>query len=366
MPKSVLATGGAGYIGSHVVVELVAAGYDVVVLDNFENSSPCVVGRLSELTGREIELVQADVRNRKSVEYVLDGFEVDAVIHLAGKKAVGESVENPLLYFDANLNGAISLLEAMQACGVHNLVFSSSATVYGVPEVLPIREGAATSATNPYGRTKLMIEEIISDVVASDADFRAISLRYFNPVGAHESGMIGEDPKGIPNNLFPYVAQTAAGERSSVQVFGGDYETADGTGLRDYIHVTDLAKGHVAALDRLLSGDPPKERHQKINLGTGEGHTVLEVIRAFSQACGSSIPYEVVGRRSGDVAASVADAGLALDLLGWRAIHDLRRMCRDHWRFQSLQSRRNVALTKGNPGPRRSHLDDRLLHREVQ
>ena len=350
MSKVILATGGAGYIGSHVVVELVAAGYDVVVLDNFENSDPVVIDRLARLTGADINLVQADVCNRSSVERVLKNFDVEAVIHLAGKKAVGESVADPLLYFDANLNGAISLLSAMQACNVRNLVFSSSATVYGTPERLPIDETAATGATNPYGRTKLMIEEIIDDLVFADREFHAVSLRYFNPVGAHESGLIGENPRGIPNNLFPYVAQTAADERPAVQVFGDDYDTPDGTGLRDYIHVTDLAKGHIAALNKMLDGEIGEDRHLKVNIGTGQGYTVLEVIRAFSQACGKAVPYKIVDRRPGDVASSVADPGRARDILEWTAVYDLNRMCRDHWRFQSLQSVGGITVPMARQG----------------
>jgi UDP-glucose 4-epimerase len=339
----VLATGGAGYIGSHVAVELLKAGYRVVILDNFENSDREIAEQILKITRGSLSVVEADVRDRDAVENALRTFNVDAVIHLAGKKAVAESVSNPLLYFRDNLTGAISLLEAMQAAGVLRLVFSSSATVYGYPERLPIRENAPTGVTNPYGRTKLMIEEMLDDVTHAWSDLRVISLRYFNPVGAHPSGLIGEQPKGIPNNLFPFVAQTATGERDRVRVFGGDYETADGTGVRDFIHVVDLAEGHVCALDLLMK--EPKEgllTHQRINLGTGRGYSVLEVIGAFSRACGAQIPFEIVARRPGDAAASLADPALAQSLLGWRARFGLEEMCRDHWAFQRRSRRQDT------------------------
>lgn len=332
----ILATGGAGYIGSHVVVELLGAGYRVVILDNFENSDRRVVSRIPEIAqGGDVTLIEGDVRDQRIVEEVLKSYRVDAVIHLAGKKAVGESVADPLLYFHDNLLGAIALLRGMKAIGVPSLVFSSSATVYGMPKALPIDETAPTGVTNPYGRTKLMIEEIVDDLAVSWSRFRAVSLRYFNPVGAHASGLIGETPRGIPNNLFPYVAQTAAGVRDRVRVFGGDYDTPDGSGIRDYIHVVDLAKGHVRAMDLLLRIGPTwTTRHRRINLGTGRGYSVLEVIGAFSRACGKQISYEIVDRRPGDAAASLADPSLAVELLGWRAEHDLQAMCRDHWAFQ--------------------------------
>ena len=269
------------------------------------------------------------------MERVLRVHGVDAVIHLAGKKAVGDSVADPLTYFNDNLNGALSLLRAMAATGVGRLVFSSSATVYGTPDRLPIDESAPTRATSPYGRTKLMIEEIIDDFAASRPDFRAISLRYFNPVGAHASGLIGENPRGTPNNLFPYVMETAAQERPFVRVFGDDYATPDGTGLRDYIHVCDLARGHLAALNGLMLDEEPGVQHRRVNLGTGQGYTVLQVLSAFSRACGRRIPYEIQPRRPGDVAASVADPSLAMRLFGWCAMHGLDRMCRDQWRFKA-------------------------------
>lgn len=332
MRPCILATGGCGYIGSHVVVELVAAGYQVVILDNFENSSHKMAARIKRLCRRHVTIVEGDVRDRSVVEDTMVHHDVDAVIHLAGKKSVGESVADPILYFHDNLVGAIALLEAMRNCDVSRIVFSSSATVYGASEIQPLAETAPTCVLNPYGRTKLMIEHMISDVAASVAGFKAVSLRYFNPVGAHESGQIGENPADVPNNLFPYVAQTAAGMRDMVRVFGGDYDTPDGTGVRDYIHVVDLAKGHVAAVGHLFSGRATG--HEPINLGTGTGHSVLEVIEAFSKASGVRIPYEIVARRPGDVAVSLADATLAKGLLGWESTHNLTRMCNDHWAFQ--------------------------------
>jgi len=332
MRPCILATGGCGYIGSHVVVELVAAGYQVVILDNFENSTHKTAARIKRLCKRHVTIVEGDVRDRALVEDTLLQYNVNAVIHLAGKKAVGESVADPILYFHDNLLGAIALLEAMRNCDVGRIVFSSSATVYGASEMQPLAETASTCVLNPYGRTKLMIEEMIDDVTASAQDFKAVSLRYFNPVGAHPSGQIGENPTDVPNNLFPYVSQTAAGIRDKVRVFGGDYETPDGTGVRDYIHVVDLAKGHVAALDYLFSDHAA--RHERINLGTGTGYSVLEVIEAFSKASGTRVAYEIVARRPGDVAVSLADATFAKTLLGWEATHNLTRMCKDHWAFQ--------------------------------
>lgn len=333
MGKCMLATGGAGYIGSHVVVELLEAGYRVVILDNFENSDRRAAAQIPRIAAGKVTLVEGDVREQAFVEEVLRQHQVNAVIHLAGKKAVGESVADPLLYFHDNLLGAVSLMRAMCAVRVLNLAFSSSATVYGYPEILPIPETAPTGVTNPYGRTKLMIEEIIDDLTAAEPDFRAISLRYFNPVGAHPSAMIGENPRGTPNNLFPYVAQTAAGLRKAVQVFGADYDTRDGTGVRDYVHVVDLARGHVMAFGHLFAARP-EQRHLRINLGTGTGYSVREIIAAFSEACGFSIPHEVVGRRPGDASMSLADSTLAHHLLGWQAERDLRAMCADHWAFQ--------------------------------
>ncbi|TGN57311.1 UDP-glucose 4-epimerase GalE [Paracoccus liaowanqingii] len=343
--RTILATGGAGYIGSHVVVELLAAGHRVVILDNFENSDRHAVAGLPRIAQGPVTLIEGDVRDPDVVEGILRRYGIDAVIHLAGKKAVGQSVDDPMLYFHDNLLGAISLLRAMERAGVDRLVFSSSATVYGMPKVLPIPETAPTGITNPYGRTKLMIEEMIDDLTAARPGFRAISLRYFNPVGAHSSGLIGENPRDVPNNLFPYVAQTAAGQRPEVQVFGGDYATPDGTGVRDYIHVVDLARGHVAAIGHLTAAPFP-DRHLRINLGTGTGYSVLQIIAAFSAACGFAIPYRVVARRPGDAAVSLADPTLAGKLLGWRATRDLAQMCADHWAFQqrALQDSRPVMV----------------------
>jgi UDP-glucose 4-epimerase len=333
MKRKILATGGAGYIGSHVAVALLEAGHDVVILDNFENSDPSVLNRIEHIAQAKVTLVEGDVRDRATLDMLFRRHRIDAVIHLAGKKAVGESVADPLLYFHDNIAGAVALLQSMQAAQVDNLVFSSSATVYGVPEQLPIDESCKTGVTSPYGRTKLMIEEILDDCVTANSNLNVISLRYFNPVGAHHSHLIGENPKGIPNNLFPYVAQTALGERPYVQVFGSDYDTHDGTGLRDYIHVVDLAAGHLAAINFVLNIAQTGIRHRRINLGTGNGHTVLDVIEAFSRACGFPVPYQLAARRPGDAAASVADASLAHKLLGWKAELGLDRMCADQWAF---------------------------------
>ena len=340
MRRKVLATGGGGYIGSHVAVALLEAGYDVVILDNFENSDPSVIDRIEYLSKHNVTLVQGDVRNRATLDDIFRHHHVDAVIHLAGKKAVGESLSNPLLYFQDNVLGAVTLLQAMQAAGVNRLVFSSSATVYGVPERLPVDETCRTGVTNPYGRSKLIVEEILDDCVAADSDLTVVSLRYFNPVGAHCSHLIGENPQGIPSNLLPYVAQTALGQRPFVQVFGSDYDTPDGTGLRDYIHVVDLAAGHLAAINFILTAVQTCNSHRRINLGTGKGHTVLEVIAAFSRACGFAVPYRVVPRRPGDTAASIADASLARKLLGWQAKLGLDQMCADQWAFVSTAAQR--------------------------
>ena len=334
MRQCILATGGAGYIGSHVTVELLSVGYDVVILDNFENSKPEAVDSIRSVGAGAPTLVEGDVRDYELVRSTLRRHGITAVIHLAGRKSVAESVADPLLYFDVNVNGSITLLRAMREEGVRRLVFSSSATVYAPTESLPIPETAALGPTNPYGRSKLMIEQMIDPICDADSGFSAISLRYFNPVGAHESGLIGEDPLDIPNNLFPYVAQTAAGLREFVQVYGGDYPTSDGTGLRDYVHVVDLAHGHVAAVGHLLRGDNERSGHLRLNLGTGRGFTVLEAIAAFSRACGHDIPYRIVGRRPGDMVASVADPSAAAQVLAWRAERDLEQMCADHWAFQ--------------------------------
>ncbi len=327
----VLLTGGAGYIGSHTALELLGQGHEVVVVDNLTNAKPAVIGRVEELAGRTMTFHHADIRDRAALAAAFAEEEVDAVVHFAGLKAVGESVVEPLRYYDNNVVGTLVLIDVMRAAGVRDLVFSSSCTVYGEPDTVPINETAPLRATNPYGRTKLFIEEILRDVTASEEGWRALLLRYFNPVGAHESGRIGEDPAGTPNNLMPFIMQVAVGRRSSVQVFGNDYPTPDGTGVRDYIHVVDLAKGHVAALDVLgeVAGARP------VNLGTGRGSSVLEVLAAAERAVGREVPHEIVARRPGDAAAAYADPELAHSLLGWEAELDLDRMCEDSWRWQS-------------------------------
>ncbi|MEM1403142.1 MAG: UDP-glucose 4-epimerase GalE [Pseudomonadota bacterium] len=335
--KTVLLTGGAGYIGSHSCVAFMRAGYDVVLLDNLCNSSERVLDRLETITGRRPAFRKADIRDHTSLLSIFEEFDPIAVVHFAGLKAVGESVAEPLNYYDNNVAGTVTLLEAMEASGVRHLVFSSSATVYGDPESVPITESFARSATNPYGRSKLIIEDILMDLVASNPAWRVALLRYFNPVGAHESGLIGEDPAGIPNNLMPFVAQVAVGRRDRLSVFGGDYETRDGTGVRDYIHVEDLAEGHVSALNALHTW--PSAEPLVVNLGTGTGYSVLEVVRAFEEASGKSVPYDIVDRRSGDVAACFADTAKAEALLGWKAQHGIERMCVDAWRWQSKNPR---------------------------
>lgn len=328
---AILVTGGAGYIGSHTCVELLQAGEQVVVLDNFSNSSPEAVRRVGAITGRAPLCVEGDIRDAGCLARLFAQHGIEAVIHFAGLKAVGESVAKPLLYYDNNVVGTIRLLEAMRAAGVRNLVFSSSATVYGDPQRLPLTEDHPLSATNPYGQSKLMIEEILRDVARSEAGWRIGLLRYFNPVGAHASGTIGEDPQGIPNNLMPFVAQVAVGARAQLSVFGGDYPTPDGTGVRDYIHVVDLAIGHLRALDRIRA----HEGLFTVNLGTGTGYSVLDMVRAFEAASGRKVAYRIVDRRPGDIASCYADPSLALQLLGWRAERGIAEMCADAWRWQS-------------------------------
>ena len=327
----VLLTGGAGYIGSHTAVECLAAGHEVVVFDNLSNSSMKSLDRVAQIAGRQVEFVQGDIRERAALRRLFERYAIDAVVHFAGLKAVGESVEKPLLYYDNNIAGSIALFEEMAAAGVKSVVFSSSATVYGDPATVPITEDFPLSATNPYGRSKLFIEDMLRDMARADAGWNIALLRYFNPVGAHESGLIGEDPRGIPNNLMPYIAQVAVGRRPHLNVFGGDYPTPDGTGVRDYIHVVDLARGHVAALNKLrqLGGV------QTWNLGTGRGVSVLDMVHAFEAASGKRVPYQVVARRPGDVAQCWADPSRAAQELGWRAEYDLPRMCADAWRWQS-------------------------------
>ena len=334
---TVLLTGGTGYIGSHTCVELIGAGYDTVLLDNLCNSSPVVVDRIAQITGMRPAFVEGDVRDRALLDRVFAERPIDAVIHFAGLKAVGESVAHPLDYYENNVGGSATLLQAMEARGVRRLVFSSSATVYGMATRMPLTESSPTGPVNPYGHSKLMVEQLLQDLAASEPRWRVLCLRYFNPVGAHESGMIGEDPRNVPNNLMPFVAQVAIGRLPRLRVFGNDYPTPDGTGVRDYIHVMDLAAGHVAALGRLMDSTPLE--HSVVNLGTGRGQTVLEVVRAFEEASGRSIPYDVVERRAGDVAVSFADAGLAQRYLGWKAARGLDAMCADAWRWQAANPR---------------------------
>lgn len=327
-----LVTGGAGYIGSHTVLLLLEAGHEVSVADNLSNSSEASLRRVEELTGRSLRFHQVDLTDRAALEAVFAADRPEAVLHFAGLKAVGESVGQPLRYYHNNVTGTVILCEVMQAHGVKTLVFSSSCTVYGDPHAIPVQEHFPRSATNPYGRSKLVIEDILQDLAVADPAWRIALLRYFNPVGAHPSGRIGEDPNGIPNNLLPYVAQVAVGRLAEVSVFGNDYPTPDGTGVRDYIHVMDLAEGHVKALDRLAQAPGVLA----CNLGTGRGHSVLEMIAAFSAAAGRPIPYRIVGRRAGDIAATWADPALAQRELGWTATRGLEAMCADHWRWQSL------------------------------
>ncbi|MHB8983288.1 UDP-glucose 4-epimerase GalE [Thiobacillus sp.] len=326
----VLLTGGAGYIGSHTAVECLAAGHGVVVFDNLSNSSERSLERVARIAGKPATFVRGDIRDRHMLRTLFAEHQFDAVVHFAGLKAVGESVEQPLRYYDNNIGGSIALFETMAEFGLKTIVFSSSATVYGDPARVPITEDFPLSATNPYGRSKLFIEEMLRDIARSDADWHIALLRYFNPVGAHASGLIGEDPRGIPNNLMPYIAQVAVGRRPHLNVFGGDYPTPDGTGVRDYIHVVDLARGHVAALGRLKK----TAGVQTWNLGTGRGVSVLDMVRAFEAASGRPIPYRIVARRPGDVAQCWADPSCAARELGWRAEYDLPRMCEDAWRWQ--------------------------------
>ena len=332
---NILVTGGAGYIGSHTVVELLNKGHCVTVVDNLSNSKEESLRRVQEITGRKVVFRKVDLLDRAALDEVFGGARYDAVIHFAGLKAVGESVQKPLEYYHNNLTGTLVLLEAMRAHGVKLLVFSSSATVYGVPETVPLHEDAPLNATNPYGQTKLMIEQMLRDLDAAGPGWGIALLRYFNPVGAHSSGRIGEDPNGIPNNLMPFVAQVAVGKLPKLRVYGSDYPTRDGTGVRDYIHVVDLALGHLAALDYLAK----KPSLVTVNLGTGRGYSVLEMVRAFEKASGRKVPYEVVARRPGDVAECYADPTLAHKLLGWKAGRGVDEMCVDQWRWQSQNPR---------------------------
>ncbi|MDZ7782975.1 MAG: UDP-glucose 4-epimerase GalE [Halioglobus sp.] len=331
MSGTVLVTGGGGYIGSHACVALIETGHRVVVVDNMCNGSAVALARVADICGLSPELVEGDIRDPDCLDQVFRDYSIDAVMHFAGLKAVGESVEKPLAYYDNNVAGSLVLLGAMERAGVGTMVFSSSATVYGDPASVPIREDFPLAPTNPYGWTKLMVERILTDWQCAAPSRSVGLLRYFNPVGAHPSGLIGEDPQGIPNNLMPFVAQVAVGVRDKLRVFGADYDTPDGTGVRDYIHVMDLVEGHVAALDHVA-----RERGlHTVNLGTGTGVSVLELVRAFEKASGRAVPYEVVERRPGDIAACWADADRAARIFGWRASRSLRQMCEDSWRWQS-------------------------------
>ena len=336
---AVLVTGGAGYIGSHTVVRLIEEGFAPVVVDNFSNAKPSVLDRIEEITGTRPAAVHGDIRDRTLLDGLFADYDIDAVIHFAGKKAVGESVAMPIEYYDNNVNGTLVLIEAMRDAGVRTIVFSSSATVYGDPASVPIQEDFPLGATNPYGRTKLMVEQILTDVTVAHDDWSVCLLRYFNPVGAHESGRIGEDPSGIPSNLMPFVAQVAVGRRDHLNVFGGDYPTPDGTGVRDYIHVVDLADGHLAAL-RFAAGRPGCH---VFNLGTGKGTSVLELVHAFEQSAGCKVPYQIVDRRPGDIAECWADPSRAAEVLGWRAVRTIDDMTSSTWKWQT-------ANPEGYPG----------------
>lgn len=330
---SILITGGAGYIGSHTLIELHKAGYDFIVYDNLSNSSKESLNRVSKIINQDIKFEEGDIRDKNSLEEVFKKYKIDSVIHFAGLKAVGESVEQPLKYYDNNINGTLVLLEVMKEFDCKKIVFSSSATVYGDPVSTPIKESFPTGATtNPYGRTKYFIEEMLKDLYISDNSFQIVILRYFNPVGAHETGTIGEDPNGIPNNLMPFISQTAVGKRQYLSVFGGDYDTSDGTGVRDYIHVVDLAFGHVKAIDYLNSKN--QINPLIVNLGTGKGYSVLEMIKAFEKASGKKVPYKIVDRRAGDIASCFADPSYAKEVLNWEASKTIEDMCKDSWNWQ--------------------------------
>jgi len=337
-PMRILLTGGAGYIGSHTAIAVLEAGHEVVLFDNFCNSGRDVPARIETLAGRPVPVVEGDVRDTALLAATLRDREVDAVIHFAGLKAVGEAVENPLPYYDNNVRGSLGLIQAMSDAGVRTLVFSSSATVYGQPQYLPLDEAHPTGATNPYGRSKLIVEEMLADIAAAGADWRIAVLRYFNPVGAHPSGLIGEDPSGVPNNLMPFINRVAAGRLPELAVFGNDYDTPDGTGVRDYIHVSDLAAGHLAAISAIRSGTRPIETW---NLGTGQGYSVLEMVRAFEAATGASIPYRIAPRRPGDVASCYADPAKAREELGWEAKLGLAEMCASGWKFERTVAESN-------------------------
>ena len=329
----ILVTGGAGYIGSHTCVELLNEGYEVVIVDNLDNSNAKAVDRIEQITGKKVTFYEKDIRDKEAMNEIFGKEKPECVIHFAGLKAVGESVQKPLEYYENNINGTLVMLDAMRKNGCKNIIFSSSATVYGDPAFIPITEECPKGTpTNPYGWTKSMLEQILTDLHTPDPEWNVILLRYFNPIGAHKSGLIGEDPKGIPNNLLPYVAQVAIGKLKCVGVFGNDYDTPDGTGVRDYIHVVDLAIGHVKAINKIKENPGVKV----YNLGTGNGYSVLDVIKAFSKACGHDVPYEIKPRRAGDIATCYADASLAKKELGWEAMYGIDEMCADSWKWQSM------------------------------
>ncbi|HUN55433.1 MAG TPA: UDP-glucose 4-epimerase GalE [Smithella sp.] len=335
--KVILVTGGTGYIGSHAAIALTAAGYKPVIADNLSNSKASVLDRIAEITGIRPPFYKISIQDRTALDVVFQEHPIAAVIHFAGLKAVGESVMEPLRYYENNIESAVSLCTVMSKRGVKRLIFSSSAAIYGEPPVVPVKEDCTPAPTNPYARSKLIIEQILQDVHAADSSWRIIILRYFNPAGAHESGLIGEYPQGVPNNLMPCISQVAVGSREKINIYGNDYPTSDGTGMRDYIHVMDLAEGHVAALKKMDKTD--YQNPLIINLGTGQGYTVMEMLRAFEEASGKKIPYQITGRRSGDVAACFADPSLAMKLLKWKAKRSLADMCGDAWRWQSRNPR---------------------------
>lgn len=330
---AILVTGGIGYIGSHTCVELLKAGYEIIVCDNLSNSKPEVAERIRQITGQDFLFVEVDIRNQQALEHLFLNHSIEAVIHFAGLKAVGESVQKPLLYYHNNVSGSLALFQTMAQFGVKRLVFSSSATVYGNPASVPITEDFPLAAVNPYGATKLMIENILGDLYTSDPEWNIALLRYFNPIGSHNSGLIGDDPSGIPNNLMPYILRVAAGQLEVLSIFGNDYPTSDGTGVRDYIHVVDLSQGHIKALQKIMTGNGI----QAYNLGTGTGYSVIEVIRVFEQTTGQKVNWRVAPRRSGDIAECYADPAKAQKELGWKATRDLKQMCADSWKFMRQQ-----------------------------
>jgi UDP-glucose 4-epimerase len=326
----VLVTGGAGYIGSHTAILLIEAGYEIIIFDNFSNASKESIKRVEKIVGRPITTIEGDIRNKEDLQKVFQSHQIESVIHFAGLKAVGESVEQPLKYYDNNIYGTLVLCEVMAEYNCKSIIFSSSATVYGEPKTTPIDESFPTSATNPYGRSKLFIEEMLRDLYTSDSSWKIVLLRYFNPIGAHHSGTIGEDPNGIPNNLMPFVAQTAVGKREYLRVWGNDYNTPDGTGVRDYIHVVDLAEGHLKALEKISSFNTV----MTINLGTGNGYSVLDMVKAFEEASSQKVPYKIMPRRAGDIATCYADPSYAKEILGWETKKTIKEMCEDTWRWQ--------------------------------